>query len=977
MGESIRVLYVDDDPARGPTVESLEREDDRLEVVTESSPGDALARLRSDPTAADCVVSDYDVPGMTGVEFVERIRARFPGRSLPIVLFTSERSEEVAANALNAGAAGYVPKGEPDSVDRLVERIVGGAADPHARRESDRDGTLPDALADPGYVLDEEGTFIDVNDGFADLVGDDRESLVGADLDRVAGAEAAATIETNLARVRSEDGLDVVRFEAEIVPKRGDRVVTEHRVESVSDGLVRGSTDILRSATARRDLKHRIERLRDAIRELARTGNRDAVCRTAVRTVTDALGYPASGVWLGDDAESLEPAAVSDVGSDEGDLPSHASGDRPLREAFRTGAPTLSRGAGERPGDVADAPTESELVLPLGDHGVMIVTSVDRTGIDGLDRSLVELLAANVETALDRAERDRTARRFRRLFEQSVDSIILHAADGRIVDVNEQACETLGYDRERLVGMDVSDIDRGLSPDELRALWAGMRPGEIENVNSVHRRADGTEFPVEVRVGRLDAPDEDIFFAAARDITERRERERRLKARSTAMEASIDGIAILDENREYTFVNQAHADIYGYDDPEAFVGESWGICYDDSERERMRKEVLPTLFEEGSWRGEGIGTRRDGSSFPQELSLTVMEDGVVCVVRDVTERRKYERELRETNRLLQTILDTTTAAVFVKDSEGRYRLMNDTCCDVLGIGEEEAVGRTDYDLFSEEIADRYRADDRRVLRDRETIRVEEEVPTADGMRTFLTLKSPIFDESGAPDGICAVTTDITERVEYKRELERQNDRLEKFTSIVSHDLRTPLTTAAGRLELATEECDSHHLDAIARSLDRIGEIIDETLTLAREGRTVGDREPVRFSDRLDRWWEDVATANAELEVEAGVAVRGDPGRLRQLFENLFRNAVGHGGRSVTVRVGALDGGGFYVEDDGPGIPADERDAVFEHGYTTADGGIGFGLAIVEEIVKAHGWEIRVAESDDGGARFEITGVETP
>ena len=346
MGESIRVLYVDDDPARGPTVESLEREDDRLEVVTESSPGDALARLRSDPTAADCVVSDYDVPGMTGVEFVERIRARFPGRSLPIVLFTSERSEEVAANALNAGAAGYVPKGEPDSVDRLVERIVGGAADPHAGRESDRDGTLPDALADPGYVLDEEGTFVDVNDGFADLVGDDRESLVGADLDRVADAEAAATIETNLARVRSEDGPDVVRFEAEIVPKRGDRVVTEHRVESVSDGRVRGSTDILRSATARRDLKHRIERLRDATGSSRgpATGTRSARRQSGRSPTRWVIRRAASGSVTTPSPSNRPPGAT------RGTFPATRRGTAPSGKRFERerpvspGAPANDRG---------------------------------------------------------------------------------------------------------------------------------------------------------------------------------------------------------------------------------------------------------------------------------------------------------------------------------------------------------------------------------------------------------------------------------------------------------------------------------------------------------------------------------------------------------------------------------------------------------------------------------------------------------
>jgi signal transduction histidine kinase len=94
-----------------------------------------------------------------------------------------------------------------------------------------------------------------------------------------------------------------------------------------------------------------------------------------------------------------------------------------------------------------------------------------------------------------------------------------------------------------------------------------------------------------------------------------------------------------------------------------------------------------------------------------------------------------------------------------------------------------------------------------------------------------------------------------------------------------------------------------------------------------------------------------------------------------LFENLFRNAVNHGGGEVTVTIGEI-ADGFYVADDGAGIPDDERDDIFEAGYSTADGGTGFGLAIVKEVVEAHGWEIRVTDSEMGGARFEIIGIET-
>ncbi|MDB2290663.1 sensor histidine kinase, partial [Halorubrum ezzemoulense] len=125
-------------------------------------------------------------------------------------------------------------------------------------------------------------------------------------------------------------------------------------------------------------------------------------------------------------------------------------------------------------------------------------------------------------------------------------------------------------------------------------------------------------------------------------------------------------------------------------------------------------------------------------------------------------------------------------------------------------------------------------------------------------------------------------------------------------------------------------------------------------------------------------WETADTRRGTLETAVdGGDVLADEERLRQLLENLFRNAAEHGGDDATVTVGSLaDGSGFYVADDGPGIPEAEREQVFETGYTTTADGTGFGLNIVGEIVDAHGWEIRVVESEDGGARFEITGVES-
>jgi signal transduction histidine kinase/DNA-binding response OmpR family regulator len=202
------------------------------------------------------------------------------------------------------------------------------------------------------------------------------------------------------------------------------------------------------------------------------------------------------------------------------------------------------------------------------------------------------------------------------------------------------------------------------------------------------------------------------------------------------------------------------------------------------------------------------------------------------------------------------------------------------------------------------------------------------------------------------------------------ELQRQNDRLEGFASVLAHDLRNPLNVAEGRLELAQAECDSEDLEEAADALERISSLIEEVLTLAREGQTVTDSEWIDLSELVTNCWGNVATADARLRVETDRRIRGDPGRLKRLVENLVRNSIEHAGSDVTITVGSLEDG-FFVEDDGPGIPPSDHSEIFEFGYTTDSDGTGYGLAIAKEIVEAHGWTVTVADGDDGGARFEI------
>ncbi len=246
----------------------------------------------------------------------------------------------------------------------------------------------------------------------------------------------------------------------------------------------------------------------------------------------------------------------------------------------------------------------------------------------------------------------------------------------------------------------------------------------------------------------------------------------------------------------------------------------------------------------------------------------------------------------------------------------------------------------------------------------------------DTTRYYRVTTNP-FSTDHAQLGAMVTLTDVSEHEEYRRRLERQNERLEEFASIVSHDLRNPLNVAEGRLELAEESGEDEHFAAVRRAHDRMRALIADLLSLARAGMQIDETSPVALAEIATASWEMIEASAARLEVacDASAAVHADRERLRQLLENLFRNAVEHGGADVTVTVGVLpDRQGIYVADDGAGIPPAIRDRLFEPGATTREDGTGFGLAIVADIVRAHGWEISATESQAGGARFEITGI---
>jgi len=453
------------------------------------------------------------------------------------------------------------------------------------------------------------------------------------------------------------------------------------------------------------------------------------------------------------------------------------------------------------------------------------------------------------------------------------------------------------------------------------------------------------------------------------------------------VEAVGDGVYVLGPDATFHDINESLVSMSGFDRAEILDTGPW-LWHDDAEIERFEDELRRLLVrdERSVASVEATMETAGGDDIPIEVTLTLLPtengqyQGHVGVVRDVSERKERERELQRYETTVRAMPDE----VYTLDADGVVTSIVPPAGSTVttsGHHPDELVGRHVGVMMDDEDVAAGRARIKRLLQseDRKTDSFEMEVVTKDGERIphenhFALLP---FDEDGRFQGSVGVLRDISERRARERELERQNERLEEFASVVSHDLRNPLNVAVGYLELLQEDYDDDRLDRLADSHERMATIVEDVLTLAREGDDVEDPDPVALRAMARQAWATVDSKAATLGATGDVTVVADDVRLQRLFENLFRNAIDHGGADVTVTVGPLaDESGFYVADDGPGIPDEDREEVFQSGYTAAAGGTGFGLAIVRRIADAHGWDVRIADGDSGGARFEFTGVET-
>ena len=485
------------------------------------------------------------------------------------------------------------------------------------------------------------------------------------------------------------------------------------------------------------------------------------------------------------------------------------------------------------------------------------------------------------------------------------------------------------------------------------------------------------------------------FPGAVTDITKRKRAEEQLQEHRRQLETLFEvlpvGVVVADADGTLVEANETAKEIWGGD-----VFDAEGVAEYDRYRGWWAETGEPVSADEWTMarvlRGEEVtepdifeieaedGDRRVIMAHGMPVSGTDGEltRGVVTLT-DVTERREYQRQLEESERRYRTLAENfPNGAVGVYDHDLRYSLVQGGMLGERLPPREVLEGGRMPEIFPEHTVADLEPLFRAAVEDAET----GSTTTEFGGRDWRVWATPLRDADGDVFAGLSFAQDITEQVERERKLEAtvkkleaSNDRLESFASMLAHELRNPVTIGQIYSQQLPAESDGEAVEYVSEAFDRMEDIIDVMLVLTRGQEAVGESDPLSVADVARDAWNGVEAPDATLTVELDAVLRADETFVRHLFRNLFENAVQHGGQDVTVTVGDLRDG-FYVEDDGDGIPANERKRVFEAGYTTAsdEGGTGLGLAFVQKLAEVYGWDCSVTESDSGGARFEFRDV---
>jgi len=640
--------------------------------------------------------------------------------------------------------------------------------------------------------------------------------------------------------------------------------------------------------------------------------------------------------------------------------------------------------------------------LPLENHGVVITYSDITSGKQAEEERL--------------KEQDK----YQRLFESHIDAIYLLSDKGEILDANRAACKSLGRSKSELVSLDIQDIDLHFDSKSFRSLWSGAPKEQVLIFESSHVKADGTVFPVEVIGIPFREGDKRLLYGFARDITDRIQagkaiRESEEKFRSIFEQAG-DYILILEPqpNGSPTIVdaNQSAADKHGYTLDE-LIGKPISLL-DREVNPQAASERSRKLLSDGHILFEIIHHRKDGSTFPVEVSATMIRNTsdnkmlALCMERDISDRKEAEKRLQELEERFRLTFHTSPDAVNINKMDGTYLEINEGFTQLTGYTREDAIGKTSGDIKIWDIPEDREKLLESLQKDGYVRNLESRFLMKDGSYKIALMSATIIYLKGEPH-ILSITRDITDfrKAENdKLELASQLQQAQKMESVgrlaggIAHDLNNMLGPIFGYGEMLLEDLsqeDPRHDAAqqIMNAATRAQAIVRQLLAFSRKQTLEIKYVDVNallsgFEKLLRRTLREDILIHMELANSLS-PIKADIGQLEQVIMNLAINAqdaMPSGGSLVfkTKMVELNDQladrspkiiPGKYVmlsvTDNGFGMDEETKRNIFEPFFTTKEThqGTGLGLSTAYGIIKQHNGYIWVTSGSRQGTTFEI------
>jgi len=611
---------------------------------------------------------------------------------------------------------------------------------------------------------------------------------------------------------------------------------------------------------------------------------------------------------------------------------------------------------------------------------------------------------------------------FENIIKVSVDGIMIVDPGGNIVRTNKALQKMVGYTQEELIGKHASELNS--KEEKYRKISTGMvtrlfEKGSVENAENMWMRKDGSLFPTEINMALFKDGEGNYSggVSIVRDITDRKRTEEELKGTKefleNLIETTIDGIMINDLSGNITNVNSALEKMTGFN-KEKLIGEhsSMLIKEDEEIKERFREKAAE-LFEKGYSSYESVLKKKDGKDIEVECNITLAKDergdfvAAISIFRDVTERKKAEKDILESKEFLEKLFKTSTDAIIVTDSQGNITMVNDAMGMMVGYSKDELLGKhssiltpPDKNLRSEIVRDL-----KKLFQEGRVLGYETIWQRKDGQQIFVeSSKSLLKDKDGQIIGGVNFIRDVTEKKKIENML-LQSEKLKSLGELaggVAHDFNNVLAAILGRVQLLSMNLetpsDKQDRRTVMSELRKGLEIIEkasldgaETVRRIQEfsRRRTDDKHFTRvdinelINNALDftktRWKGETESKGIKIKIKKELSplppIAGSASELREVFTNLINNAIDAMSQGGEIRIRTFKENnyiGIKVEDTDMGISEEMRDRIFDPFYTTkGPQATGLGMSVSYEIITRHEGTITVESQEGKGTTFTI------